>query len=141
MFNRILVAYDGSEHSQKAAKTAGDMARACKSTEVWLICVQDVMPYGLGESYVLINELIDEQTRRGEEMLKEAREMLGAGFEIHSELLFGSPAERILEYAENKQSELIVMGTRGRSGIAGLLLGSQVQKVITHSACPVLAIK
>jgi nucleotide-binding universal stress UspA family protein len=141
MFNRILVAYDGSEHSQKAAVIAGDMARACKSKEVWLICVQDVVPYGLGESYVLINELIDEQTRRGEEMLKSARKTLGDGLEIHSELLFGSPAERILEYAESKKSDLIVMGTRGRSGLAGLLLGSQVQKVITHSTCPVLAVK
>ena len=141
MFKRILVAYDGSEHSQRAAMIAGDMARACKSGELWLICVQDVVPYGLGESYVLINELIDEQTRRGEEMLTKARELLGAGFEIQSELLFGTPAERILEYAEAKNCDLIVMGTRGRSGIAGLLLGSQVQKVISHSTCPVLAVK
>ncbi len=141
MFNRILVAYDGSEHSQRAAKLAGDMARACKSNEVLLICVQDVVPYGLGESYVLINELIDEQTRRGEEMLKDARDMLGNGLEIHSELLFGSPAERILEHAKSKDCELIVMGARGHSGLTGLLLGSQVQKVIAHSACPVLAVK
>ena len=141
MFNRILVAYDGSEHSQRASEIAGDMARTCKTTEVWLICVQDVVPYGLGESYVLINELIEEQTRRGEEMLAAARDILGDGFEIQSELLFGSPAERILEYAESKECDLIVMGTRGRSGIASLLLGSQVQKVITNSACPVLAVK
>lgn len=141
MFKRILVAYDGSEHSQRAAKIAGDMARACKTTEVWLICVQDVVPYGLGESYVLINELIEEQTRRGEEMLTAARGFLGEGFSIQSELLFGSPAERILEYAESKECDLIVMGTRGRSGIASLLLGSQVHKVIANSACPVLAVK
>jgi nucleotide-binding universal stress UspA family protein len=141
MFNRILVAYDGSEHSQRASKIAGDMARVCKTTEVWLICVQDVVPYGLGESYVLINELIEEQTRRGEEMLTAARTILGDGLIIQSELLFGSPAERILEYAESKECDLIVMGTRGRSGIASLLLGSQVQKVIATSACPVLAVK
>lgn len=141
MFSRILVAYDGSEHSQRASKIAGDMARTCKTKEVWLICVQDVVPYGLGESYVLINELIEEQTRRGEEMLSAARTILGDGFEIQSELLFGSPAERILEYAESKECDLIVMGTRGRSGIAGLLLGSQVQKVVSHSTCPVLAVK
>lgn len=141
MFSRILVAYDGSEHSQRAAKIAGDMARICKTKEIWLICVQDVVPYGLGESYVLINELIEEQTRRGEEMLSAARTILGEGFDIQSELLFGSPAERILEYAEAKESDLIVMGTRGRSGIASLLLGSQVQKVIANSVCPVLAVK
>lgn len=141
MFNRILVAYDGSEHSQKAARLAGDMARMCKTKEAWLICVQDIVPYGLGESYVLINELIDEQTRRGEEMLAAARTLMGEGFEIKSELLFGMPAERILEYAESKASDLIIMGTRGRSGLAGLLLGSQVQKVISHAKCPVLAVK
>jgi len=141
MFDKILIAYDGSEHSQKAAKIAGDLARACKNPKVWLVCVQDVVPYGLSESFILINELIDEQTRRGEEMLSAARKLIGEGLNIQSELLFGTPAERILEYAKEKKCDLIIMGARGQSGLAGLLLGSQVQKVISHSDCPVLAVK
>lgn len=141
MFSRILVAYDGSEHSQRAAKIAGDLARACEKSEVWLICVQDMVPYGLGESYVLINELIDEQTRRGEELLIVGKKLVGGKLTIQTELIFGSPAERILEFAGSKDCDLIVMGTRGLSGLRGLLPGSQIQKVISHARCPVLAVK
>lgn len=141
MFEKILLAFDGSEHSQRAAKIAGDMARACGNAQVWLVCVQDMIPYGLGESYVLINELIDEQTRRGEELLSAAKPLVGDGPVIHTELLFGAPAERILEFAESTKCDLIIMGTRGLSGIRSLLLGSQIQKVISHAVCPVLAVK
>lgn len=141
MFKRILLAYDGSEHSQRAAGIAGELARACGDVRIYIVCVQDMIPYGLGESYILINELIDEQTRRGKNLLRDAAKIIGEGLEIQDELLFGSPAEQILEMAEKHQCDLIIMGTRGVSGLRGLLLGSQIQKVISHADCPVLAVK
>ncbi len=47
----------------------------------------------------------------------------------------------ILDIAKNQECDLIVMGARGMSGLRGLLVGSQVNKVISHSTCPVLAVK
>ena len=141
MFSKIMVAYDGSEHSQRAAKIAGDLARRQTKAELWLVCVQDTIPYWRGESYVLINELMDAQTRIGKNLLRDAKKIIGEKLTIHEELLFGSPAEKILDIAETNKCDLIIMGTRGLSGLRGLLLGSQVQKVISHAHCPVLTVK
>ena len=58
--------------------------------------------------------------------------------EIHTELIEGSPAEAIIEVAETRQSDVIVMGSRGMGTLAGLLLGSTSQKVVSHASCPVL---
>jgi nucleotide-binding universal stress UspA family protein len=139
MFERILIAYDGSEHSQRAAKIAGDLARMQSKSEIWLVCVMDPIPTHIGQPY--IQELITAQTQDGEEYLKNAREIIGEILTIHDTLLFGQPAESILNLADANNCDLIVMGTRGLSALQGLLLGSQVHKVISHSKCPVLAIK
>jgi nucleotide-binding universal stress UspA family protein len=139
MFERILIAYDGSEHSQRAAKIAGEIARMQNKVEIWLVCVMESIPPYLGQPY--LQELIVAQTHAGEEFLKKARKIIGNEITIHDELLFGPPAERILNVAENRDCNLIVMGTRGLSVLQGLLLGGQVHKVISHSKCPVLAVK
>jgi nucleotide-binding universal stress UspA family protein len=139
MFKRILLGYDGSEHSQRAARIAGDLARRQTKTELWLVCAVDPIPSELGVPYM--DQLIVERTRAGEELLKHARELVGEKIPIHEELLFGSPAESIMEIAENRSCDLIIMGTRGLGGLRGLLLGSQIQKVISLSECPVLAVK
>jgi nucleotide-binding universal stress UspA family protein len=139
MFERILIAYDGSEHSQRAAKLAGDLARTQSQAEIWLVCVMDSIPSHLGQPYV--QELITAQTQDGEEFLKKARVIIGGNVTVHDNLLFGQPAESILNLADANNCDLITMGTRGLSALQGLLLGSQVHKVISHSKCPVLAVK
>jgi nucleotide-binding universal stress UspA family protein len=61
--------------------------------------------------------------------------------EIHTELIEGSPAEAIIDVAETRHSDVIVMGSRGISTLAGLLLGSTSQKVVSHAPCPVLIVR
>jgi nucleotide-binding universal stress UspA family protein len=139
MFSKIMIAYDGSEHSQRAASIAGDLARTQSQAELWLVCVMDMAPVELGQPY--IQELIDDRTHAGEALLHQARELIGKNIPIHDELLFGSPAESIMDVATSHDCDLIIMGTRGLSGLRGLLLGSQIQKVISLANCPVLAVK
>ena len=139
MFKKILIAYDGSDHSRRAARVAGDMARVQPTSELVLVCVLEPMPAGLGKPY--IDNLITEKTREGEIMLQEARDLIGEGVEVNSELLFGPPAESIMNVASSQNCELIVMGTLGLGGLKGLLVGSQIQKVINLSTVPVLAVK
>jgi len=139
MFKNILLAYDGSDHSQRAARIAGDLARQQTKAELWLVCAVDPVPPDVGVSYM--DQLIVERTQTGETLLKQAREVVGKGIPLHDELLFGSPAESIMEIAEVRKCDLIIMGTRGLGGLRGLLLGSQIQKVISLSKCPVLAVK
>jgi nucleotide-binding universal stress UspA family protein len=139
MFKRILIAYDGSEHSKRAAQLAGEFARKQENAELWLVCVMALIPITLGEPY--ITEIMDQLTKAGEELIEDAKKVIGEGTPIHDELMFGSPAESILEVEKTRNCDLIVMGTRGMSGLESLLLGSQVNKVIIHSKCPVLAVK
>ena len=78
---------------------------------------------------------------KGRSLLQEARELIGEDVEVNSELLFGPPAESIMNVATGQNCELIVMGTLGLGGLKGLLVGSQIQKVINLSTIPVLAVK
>jgi len=139
MFKRILLAYDGSDHSRRAAHIAGDLARLQDEAELWLVCAVDPVPPDVGMPYM--DQLIIERTQAGKTLLKQARELVGDNIPIHDELLFGSPAESIMGVADNRNCDLIIMGTRGLGGLRGLLLGSQIQKVISLSKCPVLAVK
>ena len=139
MFKRILIAFDGSEHSKRAAQLAGEFARKQDKAELWLVCVMTLMPITLGEPY--ITEVMDQLTSAGEELMQDAKKIIGDGITIHEELMYGSPAESILEVEKTQNCDLIIMGTRGMSGLQNLLLGSQVNKVIIHSKCPVLAVK
>ncbi len=77
----------------------------------------------------------------GEELLALAKELIGEGISVHEELLFAGPAESMIKVADTQKCDLIVMGTRGLGGLRGLLLGSQIHKMISLAKCPVLAVK
>ena len=139
MFKRILFAYDGSEHSKRAAKVTGDLTRMQGNTEIWLVCVMGQTPKNLKESH--IQEYVDAQKKAAKIFFDKARSLIGKDVIIHDELLFGPPAENILDVANRNKCELIIMGARGLSVLEGLLLGSQVHKVINHSKIPVLVVK
>jgi nucleotide-binding universal stress UspA family protein len=139
MFKKILFAYDGSEHSKRGAKAVGFVARMQANTEVWLACVMAETPKYLKEPQ--FQEYLDEQKKAAKNNFTKARSLIGEDVIIHDELLFGNPAENILKLANHKKCDLIVMGARGLSLLEGLLLGSQVHKVISHSNIPVLVVR
>jgi len=140
VFKSILLAFDGSEHARKAAQIAGDLAREQKDNpRLWVVAVMEAAPWELGEPY--LSQFIEKRARSGQALLDAAAISIGAGIEINSELLFGAPAECIIQVAETRACDLIVMGTRGLGALSGLLLGSQAQKVVSHASCPVLLVK
>lgn len=139
MFERILLAVDGSEHALRAAKVAADLAR-CMKAELRIVVVYAPIPPYLGEPNLqrAINSRLDE----AQTILQKAVETVGdIPAEIHTELLEGDAAEAIIEVAKTRNSDLIVMGSRGLGRLAGLLLGSASQKVVSHAPCPVLIVR
>ena len=62
-----------------------------------------------------------------------------AALRATTEVIFGSPAQTIVDYAADNQFDLIVMGTHGRTGMAHLLIGSVAERVVRTAGCPVLA--
>ncbi len=138
MYKTIVLAYDGSDHAQKAAVIAGEEARIHQAKLV-IVYAYDPVPEWLGEP--LFEEALARRITCAKEKIEEAKERVGEVPVLETEILEGPAATAILRVAEVHKADLIVMGTRGLGGLAGTLLGSQSQKVVMLSECPVLLVK
>jgi len=140
MFDKILLAVDGSEHASHAAKVAGDLVRSAKARELRIVIAYEPVPAYLGEPN--LQHAIDARMNESQEILREAEKAVGKiPAEIHSELLEGPAAEAIIEVAKTRNCDLIIMGSRGLGRLAGALLGSNSQKVVSEAPCPVLIVR
>jgi nucleotide-binding universal stress UspA family protein len=139
MFNKILLAFDGSEHARKAAKIAGELANKLRA-DLWVVIAYDPLPSYLGvpNEQTAIDTRLDKAQDEMEEAIREIGPILG---KLTREILEGPAAEAILNVADVREIELIVMGTRGQSRIEDLLIGSHSQKVAAHAHCPVLIVR
>jgi nucleotide-binding universal stress UspA family protein len=140
MFEKILLAVDGSDHAFHAARTAADLARTMNAKEFRIVVAYDFIPPYLGEPNMqyAIDARMDEAKSILEDAVKEVGKL---PCEVHSETIEGAAAQAIIEVAAARQSDLIVMGSRGLGTLAGLLLGSTSQKVVAHAPCPVLIVR
>ncbi len=134
---RILVAVDGSEHSHRAAKLAGELSRVFGALVDVIHVVQErvVLPVGaiheygrLENLYLTEREVLESVGRDVEE--QSARLVREAGGKVrHEEIVVGMPAYEIVHYANEHDSDCIVMGRRGLGDMKGLFLGSVSHKV------------
>jgi nucleotide-binding universal stress UspA family protein len=137
MFERILLAVDGSDNALHAAQVAAEMARAVKSEQLRIVVCFEGVPSYLGEPN--LRKVMDQRVLVANEILQKAVERVGnVPAEVHTELIEGDPAEAIIEVARTRASDVIVMGSRGLGRLAGLVLGSTSQKVVSLAPCPVL---
>jgi nucleotide-binding universal stress UspA family protein len=145
---RIVAAVDGSAASSKALEFAADLAGKYGAELVLLTVAQEVAPVLSPEmqAYARAEHIEDLTSDPGfaaaDSVLAGARltaRATGAA-RVTTETGSGDPAEAIIALAKDRHADLIVMGTRGHGRIAGLLLGSVAQKVVTHAACPVLVV-
>jgi nucleotide-binding universal stress UspA family protein len=138
-FQNILLAVDGSEHSMKAAQVAADLVRSLNAALIVLTAFEHV-PGILGDPER--EKVIATHMSEAEKIMEAALEVIGEiPGEIKTEILEGPPAEAILRVQEIRGSDLIIMGTRGRGRLTGLVLGSVSQKVLAHTPAPVLFVK
>jgi nucleotide-binding universal stress UspA family protein len=140
MFDKILLAVDGSEHALHAARTAANLARTMKAQELRVVVAYDFIPPYLGEPNM--QYAINARMEEAKAIMQKAVDAVGdIPCEIHTELIEGPPAEAIIDVATTRKSDVIVMGSRGLGKLAGLLLGSTSQKVVAHAPCPVLIVR
>ena len=140
MFEKVLLAVDGSEHALHAARTAADLARAMNSKDFRIVVAYDFIPPYLGEPNM--QYAIDARMEDAKVILQNAVKAVDElPCEIHTELIEGAIAEAIIKVATARESDVIVMGSRGLGTLAGLLLGSTSQKVVAHAPCPVLIVR
>lgn len=140
MFDKILLAVDGSEHALHAARVAADLARTMNAKEFRIVVAYDFIPPYLGEPN--LQYAIDARMDEAKSVLQNALNAVGAlPCKIHTELIEGPAAEAVIDVAATRKSDVIVMGSRGLGKLAGLLLGSTSQKVVAHAPCPVLIVR
>ena len=144
MFKRILVPTDGSDITAKAVDAAIRLAKSVNA-RLYTISVKEPFPYSaISEMQPTPpQEFFDAQERiaaRRIQDVREAAEAQGVACEAHTvEALH--PWEAIIEHAQRQDCDLLVMASHGRRGVTALLLGSETQKVLTHSKIPVLVVR
>jgi nucleotide-binding universal stress UspA family protein len=139
MFEKILLATDGSPHAEEALKYARDLALRDDAQVIVVHAVPPVPAY-LGEPRW--QELVSRNIVEGEQVAGHAAENLRkAGVEVVVEVLEGPPADAILRVADVRRPDLIVMGSRGHGELASLLLGSASHRVLAHAHVPVMIVR
>ena len=144
MFKRILIPTDGSEFSQRAIIGGIDLAKACGATltavHVTPRVYAPMRDNSVDYDATFVERLEQEYRRAGEQYLKRVESAAqAAGVACAGVLVESRPAwEGIVETAQKYECDVIVMAAHGRAGIKALVLGSETNKVLTHSKIPVL---
>ncbi len=144
-YRRILCPVDFSEYSQKAFYTAVGYARLFEA-ELDILHVSEQTLSGAGYQEI---EAEAELVARLEAGLKRRLDALQADGHLTDtdrermvlEIAAGKPYVEILRYAEEREVDLIVLGTHGHSGLRRLLIGSQAERVVRLAKCQVLTVK
>lgn len=139
---KILMAHDGSEHADKALERAAGIATKFGAS-VSVIMVATGFPAPSEEFSTEVQEAVEQSILKNSELvLSRAIEWLSSnGIEAKSILEQGRPQDRILATAESMGADMIVIGSRGRHGVAKFFLGSVSSKVAEHATCDVLIVK
>ena len=144
MYKRSLIPTEGSEISNKAVQTAIGKAKLT-GAELFAMAVKDPFPYSAIPDVQPgpPQEFDDAQERIAAEHVKAAvAAAQPAGLACKAHTVEGlHPWEAIIDHAKTQGCDLIVMASHGRRGVSALLIGSETQKVLTHSKLPVLVVR
>lgn len=143
---KILCPSDFSENAQEALQYALHLMLKDDDATLYLIHVVDSRVFDYGgpiyeqEPYVT-RVALDQSTREQLEKKLLARIPEKIQNRVETTILFGVPFLEIISTAKDKNIDLIVIGTHGRTGIAHMLIGSVAEKIVRKAPCPVLTVK
>jgi nucleotide-binding universal stress UspA family protein len=144
MFKRILVPTDGSDITSKAIETSIALAQSV-GAQLYTISVKEPFPYSaISEMQPTPpQEFFDAQERIAAKRVQAVVDMSNAAnVPCHAHTMEAlHPWEAIIDHAKRMDCDLLVMASHGRRGVSALLLGSETQKVLTHSKVPVLVVR
>jgi len=133
----VVVPVDFSQESLDAVEVGRQLVDAPEHLHVIHVLI-DITPLEAGEVW----GVIDPQTRieQAQRLLRE--KLADPKYQgVHTAVLMGEPAHGIANYAEEKQAELIVIPSHGRTGLTRLLIGSVAERVVRLAHCPVLVLR
>ena len=145
MFERILVAVDGSEGSKKALRLASNLQQTCGSELLILTVFRHHSLLEASMSMVRPDEpesLDDSMRAYAKQVAEEAKTIaaeVGAS-KVRAFVKAGQPARMIVKFGEEHKADLIIVGSRGQGDVQGFLLGSVSHKVTSLASIPVMVV-
>jgi nucleotide-binding universal stress UspA family protein len=143
-FKNIVLAVDGSRFGAAAASEAISTAKRNKSalTVVSVVSSQAVSPMDIAFSQTQRDLVADKELKEAEENVRAIKETArNEGVAVEGFILGGVPYEAIVDMAKEKNADLIVLGSHGKTGLEKLLMGSVAERVVVLSSCAVLVVK
>ncbi|MGP8321017.1 MAG: universal stress protein [Methanosarcinaceae archaeon] len=141
LFRKIMIATDGSEPNKKAISYGIEFARL-SGAKVYVVYVVDTATFSsipMDSGWEVMYELLQKEgTEAIQHTLDDAK---ASGVLVESSLLEGHPSQEIIEFAQDNDIDMIVLGTLGKSGLDRFLLGSVAEKVTRNSGIPVLVVR
>jgi nucleotide-binding universal stress UspA family protein len=138
IYSRIVVPYDHSELSKKALQTAITLAKQDKKIEVYVVMV--IQPEAT-IAYQQTNQREIQREAYGEIRTLVETELSVLPNRTRTFVLEGAPAPLIVDFLKEYDGDLVVMGSRGLSGLKEVFLGSVSHYVVQKATCPVLVVK
>ena len=144
MYKKILVTLDGSKFAERSLEHVRVIAIECKVPEVILLRVvepimDDYRTEGVSEEFLRdAHEVILADAKNY--LAKIAASLKREGIAVEAAIVEGVPSDKIVDYADNNQVDLIIMNTHGRSGVSRWTIGSVADKVMRNSTASVLMV-
>ena len=143
-YKKILVPYDGSEHAKKALQQAIAIAEDAKlfvaSVCNMVSAMSNFDQVSIAEG-CLTTKLTEDLEAQCKADLEEAKALIPKGVETEMIYEVGSPGPVLLNMADDKKCDLIVMGSRGLGPLKGIFMGSVSSYLVSRSKCPILIVK
>ncbi|SFR41659.1 universal stress protein [Halogeometricum limi] len=139
MYERILVPTDGSQATDRAVEHAVDLAKQYGASIHALYVVDSGAYASLEAGADIVLEALEDEGKQAVDHIVEAAER--EGVDVTASVQTGTAYQTILDYADEEDCDVVVMGTHGRSGLNRYLLGSVTEKVVRSSDVPVLTVR
>jgi len=139
MYNHIMLAVDGSEHSLRATQHGIYLASMQPQCTIEVVFVAD---FDKAKSEVLhagFGEQLQVTRRKRLEPIEDLLKQHSLAYKVH--ILHGEPAPTVVQFANQHEVDLVIIGSRGLNALQEMVLGSVSHKVVKRANCPVLVVK
>ena len=142
MLSKILVPVDGSENSFRALEHAIFLSTKIQEAQTTVLYIIEDQPSLYIYSPKTMEKVRADYKRESTKILERCKEMANkSGINIHTVLLEGDPASKIIGYSEMEKSDIIIMGSRGMGKFKEVILGSVSNKVLHHAKCSIMLVR
>jgi nucleotide-binding universal stress UspA family protein len=141
LYKNIFIATDGSKQNERAVMHSIELAKM-SGAKLYAGYVVDTAAFAsipMDAGWEMMYELLEKEANGATETVEELAKK--EGVTVETVVLEGNPSHEIIEFADNNNIDLIVMGTLGKTGFDRFLLGSVAEKVTRNSKVPVIVVR